>query len=306
MQKLAQACGVQDVEVMFDNECTKENVKTRIEQMGQRCDDDDFFIFYYSGHGTSMEDLVGDEEDGMDEALCFVGPQGQLGGRYFMRDDEFAEIVTDAIPEETRILILTDCCHSGTIGDLDKDIWEGREVISVTGCADSQTSGDMGKGGIFTHSMLLAIDHLQRSGEEDYSVGLLYNATVFQDDKVFNSAQDITIECPPAFAPHQLAWPLVPLGDYSAPLSQALHTAGMPQGDDDDDEEEEGYGGFNPQVLAQMLASNPALCQQLGISPQMAHNIVGIAGIAAGPGAEFVGAIQGGLFGGRCTQCVLQ
>lgn len=38
--------------------------------MAASCEPGDFFVVYYSGHGTNVEDQDGDEEDGNDEALC--------------------------------------------------------------------------------------------------------------------------------------------------------------------------------------------------------------------------------------------
>jgi hypothetical protein len=71
--------------------------------------------------------------------------------------------------------------------------------------------------------MLLAIDKLENAGEEDYSVGFLYNATVEQDDKVFHSAQNITIQSSNAVHPDEMAWPLIPLGgNYEAPFTKAM------------------------------------------------------------------------------------
>jgi len=255
MEALARACGVTDVTAMYDEQCTKEQARDAIQAVGERCGEDDYFVIYYSGHGTSVDDEDGDEEDGKDEALCFVDEQGQISYETCMTDDDFAEAIVNATEDKARIIILTDCCHSGTIADLDKDIWEDREVISIAGCLDSQTSGDMGKGGIFTHSLLLAIDQLAEAEQEDYSCGMIYNATLNNDNKIFNSAQDITIQSSSATAPDRMAWPLMPADgvDYRAPLSQASQaSSGTPGG-------APGVGGMDPGMLA-----------QLGLSPQIA------------------------------------
>lgn len=334
MQQLCRQCGIQDMQVMYDNQCTKEKVAAKIAEMGQRIQDDDYFVFYYSGHGTSMRDTSGDEEDGEDEALCFVGPSGELAGRFFMTDDEFAELVVDNIPEEAKILILTDCCHSGTIGDLDKEVWEDRQVISITGCTDVQTSGDIGKGGIFTHSMLLAVERLKAADEEEYAVGMLYNATVRQDDTVFHSKQDITINCSRGHSPKDMCWPLIPRGDYKAPLSQAVQTAatgagtpgagamgamggmipgglggaagmagmaGIAQALGDGDAAQIG------QQLLQALAQNPQIAQQCGIPPAMLSHIGDLGPLLGSDGSpeDFLSQIHGvdpGMLN-KCAQC---
>lgn len=306
MQQLVRQCGVTDMQVLYDNQCTKEAVAAKIHQIGQRVGDNHYFIFYYSGHGTSMKDSSGDEQDGEDEALCFVGPQGQLAGKYFMTDDEFAETVMDSIHEGANILILTDCCHSGTIGDLEKEIWHGRNVISITGCTDVQTSGDIGKGGIFTHSMLLAIDHLKQTGEEEYCVGMLYNATIHEDDTVFHSKQDITINCVHGISPKNMHWPLIPHGDYKAPLNQAVHSAAASAGIPAASAMMGGDSDAMAQQILQLLTSNPALLQQFGIPPAMAQHIGGLSSvIGGGAPQDFLSAIQGvdpGLLS-KCGGC---
>jgi len=253
MQKLARACGLQTVQVMYNEECTKEKVAAMIQTVGSECQNDDFFIFYYSGHGTNLQDQSGDEADGQDEAFCFVTPDGQISYESCMRDDDFAACICDNVPESAQILILTDCCHSGTIADLDGEQWAGRRAISITGCLDSQTSGDIGRGGIFTHSMLMAIENLKRSGEEEYSVGALFNATLVEDKRIFNSAQDITVQCTSSVKPDEMQWPMMPVAHYRAPLSQAAEA--VQQGDPSE-------------PSAEGMQANAELCEQLGISPQ--------------------------------------
>jgi len=265
MQKLAEACGVGEVQVMYDEQCTKDNVQQLIQMVGSQCRPGDSFIFYYSGHGTSMKDLSGDEADGKDEAFCFVTPSGQITYESCMLDDDFSEIVCSSVPEGVDIVILTDCCHSGTIADLDSACWGGRKAISITGCLDGQTSGDMGKGGIFTHSMLLAIDKLMRKSEDNYSCGLLFNATLKEDERVFHSAQDITIQCTSNVSPDAMAWPLVPKQPYKAPLSQAAEAAvpassGQPSFGSGDD-----------------LKQNAELCEALGIRPEVLQYVTSTA-----------------------------
>lgn len=268
MQALARACGVTNVEVMYDLECQKDKVERKIREIADRCNEGDFFVFYYSGHGTQVPDKDGDEEDGKDEALCFVGPQGQLAIQYFMTDDEVAELLSEVFSEDVRILILTDCCHSGTIGDLDKPCWQNHEVISMTGCADNQTSGDIGKGGIFTHSLLLAIEHLRKTGQSDFAVGQVYNSTLHEDEVMFHSTQDIQLRCSRAVKPQGMPWPLMPSGEYKAPLSQAVSVAYQAVGADASDP-----SGVDGNDLASALLNNPQLLQQLGLHPNVAAMI---------------------------------
>jgi hypothetical protein len=219
VQVLAKACGVTTVWPLYNNDGNLSCVVNAIQRVGGKCSRGDFFIFYYSGHGSEVTDLNGDERDGKDECFCLVTPQGRLDWNYFMTDDQFAETVTQSVPEGVNIIVLSDCCHSGTIADFRSPCWGHRAAISISGCRDSQTSGDTGKGGIFTHAMLMATAELQHGGNEFYTCEALYNKTLDMDNRVFNSEQEITFEHTAAAA-RQMVWPLVPLRTYQAPWAR--------------------------------------------------------------------------------------
>mmetsp|Transcript_64843 Transcript_64843/g.125102 ORF Transcript_64843/g.125102 Transcript_64843/m.125102 type:complete len:540 (-) Transcript_64843:38-1657(-) len=223
MQALARASGVQDLTVAYNEQCTPANVRELVQAIGARCQPNDTFIFNFSGHGTSVTDTDGDEEDHQDEAYVLVDETGQINtDTALMTDDEFSEILVASIPKTTKILVISDCCHSGTIVDFAKPFWRGRKAISISGCRDAQTSGDTGNGGICTHAILLAVDSLQSRGETRYSVAKLFNETLRKDDEVFDSAQDITIDSSVGVRQTDIDWPLVPKSPYTAPHSQPV------------------------------------------------------------------------------------
>lgn len=66
------------------------------------------------GHGGSLPDDNGDEEDGMDETLIPVDyvQAGQI------RDDELFEKFIVPMKAGVTVTCLMDCCHSGTVMDL--------------------------------------------------------------------------------------------------------------------------------------------------------------------------------------------
>jgi hypothetical protein len=74
----------------------------------------DVVVFQFSGHGTEVEDLDGDEVDGTngarDEALC---PYDIAQGA-FLIDDDLAGVFA-AIPDGVNVTCFVDCCHSGTV-----------------------------------------------------------------------------------------------------------------------------------------------------------------------------------------------
>eukprot|EP00928_Gymnodinium_smaydae_P001600 TRINITY_DN10580_c0_g1_i1.p1 TRINITY_DN10580_c0_g1~~TRINITY_DN10580_c0_g1_i1.p1 ORF type:complete len:336 (-),score=55.49 TRINITY_DN10580_c0_g1_i1:179-1186(-) len=221
MLDLAQACGIIDVNVMRNTQCTRDAVKAKIQEVGSRCQADEYFVLYFAGHGERVEDEDGDEDDGFDEAMVLVDEQGQFQiPETFLTDDVLATTITESISSDVRILIIMDCCHSGTIADLDKDVWEDYEAISITGCTDDQESQDMGKGGVFTHALLMGIDNLQKEDTDEYSVGMAFNMALKYDDDIFNSSQDLTIQMSSRATPENMAWPLVPQIMYTCPFKR--------------------------------------------------------------------------------------
>jgi hypothetical protein len=65
----------------------------------------DIFYLSYSGHGGQLPDLNGDEDDTLDETWCLY--DGEL------IDDELAALWA-RFASGVRILVTSDCCHSGT------------------------------------------------------------------------------------------------------------------------------------------------------------------------------------------------
>merc|ERR1719428_1687218 len=119
------------------------NVLRAIEELGDRCDADDTFVFYYSGHGAGMRDQDGDEADGMDEALCLPDAGGNCTTTTWLRDDDFA-LAVSRLRAGQKLMVL-DCCHAGTMLDFNKQhLWEGQTAVSIVGCKDAQEASGMG------------------------------------------------------------------------------------------------------------------------------------------------------------------
>ncbi|OHT11283.1 Clan CD, family C14, metacaspase-like cysteine peptidase [Tritrichomonas foetus] len=111
----------------------------------------DELTIFYTGHGASVKDKNGDESDGFDEAMVF--DKGHI------IDDKLVQILQDNANGKTRILLLTDCCHSGSIWDIQSaekhNIKLPGNIISVSAAKDAQTAKQTTIGnksqGIFTY-----------------------------------------------------------------------------------------------------------------------------------------------------------
>ena len=93
-------------------------------------------VIYYTGHGTQVKDTNGDEEDGFDEALVFVDGN--------VIDDTLVETLIKQKNSTNKCVLISDCCHSGTIWDLQGGDIRGRKlpdgVMSMSAASDRQTA----------------------------------------------------------------------------------------------------------------------------------------------------------------------
>ena len=103
---------------------------------------------HYSGHGCGVRDLNGDERDGKDE--CLVPSDYNTHG--LVKDDHIKNILKN-FNKNTKVTMISDCCHSGTIADLKYRYIHGQKhsesvtvcpakIVCISGCKDNQTSAD--------------------------------------------------------------------------------------------------------------------------------------------------------------------
>ena len=71
----------------------------------------DVVVITFSGHGTYVPDLNGDEADGLDEALCPYDLQTKGAA---LVDDEIRTLFASRKPG-VRLVLIADSCHSGTV-----------------------------------------------------------------------------------------------------------------------------------------------------------------------------------------------
>lgn len=213
MRALAASCNIKDYTELSNTQATAAAVSAAIKQVGSRCHDHDYFVFYYTGHGDRMLDDDADEESGFDNSFCLVDAMGNCNHTTYMRDDDFADLITSSVPPKCRVLVLSDSCHSGSICDLGKWQWAEREAVSITGCQDHQVSAGTGKGGVFTLSMLNVIHEVQDE-HTDAPIGLMYNMILTHSKVVFQGQQDITLQCSASATPTSMPWPLAPVQHF--------------------------------------------------------------------------------------------
>jgi len=213
---LAKTCGAEVAE-FYDKQIggsqgfpDRDMIVNWIQQKSQELGPDDTFVWFYAGHGNGAEDEDGDEEDGQDEELCFVTEAGYYNP---IKDDLVSSLLKSFNPD-THILVVTDCCHSATVCDLESEDMIGRPVVHLAAVKDEQCAQDLGDGGAFTSSLLETIENYLEEGTELFSLTDLFNKT--HDDFSDRFAeQDFCIEMTTDFDPDTFMWPLIPPEGWS-------------------------------------------------------------------------------------------
>lgn len=97
--------------VLTDEAATRDGMLAALEQLAKVAGPNDTVYFHYSGHGSQVDDLNGDEpDDHLDETL--VPQDGRTPGIRDITDDELDAIFARMAAKNAFIVL--DSCHSGT------------------------------------------------------------------------------------------------------------------------------------------------------------------------------------------------
>jgi hypothetical protein len=90
---------------------TIRNVKSAMKWLVKDSTSKSHLFLHFSGHGAQMVDYGGEESDDKDESIRV------LDG--VIRDDDIQECLFDSMAKGAALTAIFDCCHSGSILDLD-------------------------------------------------------------------------------------------------------------------------------------------------------------------------------------------
>jgi len=112
---------------------TKDNIMEAFKTLVKEAKKGDALFVHYSGHGVSLPDDNGDEEDGMDEALAPVDYASHSSFEEGMiRDDDLFKTLVGSLKGGITMTCVMDCCHSGTVLDLPYKFVAGSESSEMT------------------------------------------------------------------------------------------------------------------------------------------------------------------------------
>ena len=134
--KLLEQCGYTDVKTLKNQNATKNNILSALNNLIGRCNLGDRVYIHYSGHGQLMTDLNGDEAtrwDGWhslwDESIipydAYMTYCDKDRGEKHISDDELSFYLTkirNVVGKKGEIIVVIDACHSGdaTMGDMNE------------------------------------------------------------------------------------------------------------------------------------------------------------------------------------------
>ena len=100
-----------NMKILRDEAATRANVLSALNEFVSQVGPNDIAYIHYSGHGSQVEDVNGDEgKDGLDETI--VPHDGRTEGVPDITDDELEEILSK-LKTKSAVVVL-DSCHSGT------------------------------------------------------------------------------------------------------------------------------------------------------------------------------------------------
>lgn len=157
MAKVLSSVGKYEFKILKTEQATASAILAHIDDAASTLKSGDMFVFYFSGHGGQKPAANKDEEaDGQDETLCTFASE--------IVDNDLAERWLKFAPG-VRIVMLSDCCYSGTNNKLvvmrtnqqatpinfaGKIPGMQAQMIHFGACRDDQNSSAGPFGGIFT------------------------------------------------------------------------------------------------------------------------------------------------------------
>jgi len=99
-----------EIRTLTDARATTSGIKSGLAWLVAGARAGDVLVFHYSGHGSQVPDVHGDERtDGLDEIICPY----DLDWDAPFTDDDLHEALK-GVPAGTNLTVVLDCCHAGT------------------------------------------------------------------------------------------------------------------------------------------------------------------------------------------------
>ncbi|MFZ1404742.1 MAG: caspase family protein, partial [Anaerolineae bacterium] len=100
--------------LLINEQATRQAITAAWHGLTEQTQAGDTVFIQYSGHGSQMRDVHGDEEDGMDETILPHDTRDPGRQVFDITDDEIKEWVDALLAKTDNVVLLFDCCHSAS------------------------------------------------------------------------------------------------------------------------------------------------------------------------------------------------
>ena len=95
--------------ILTDARATRDNIINGLKWLVAEAVEGDLLVFHYSGHGSQVLDIFGDEKEWRDETIC----PHDFETEGMIKDDDLRKIFS-GVPTGVNLEVILDSCHSGT------------------------------------------------------------------------------------------------------------------------------------------------------------------------------------------------
>ena len=121
---------------LLDEKATYQNITDQLSAFTKQTKKGDMIYLHFSTHGQPVEDLIGDEEDGWDEAIVPIDAyklfrKGVYEGHKHLLDDQLNQYVKklrEKIGPTGFLYVVIDACHAGTSSRANDETVRGTKV----------------------------------------------------------------------------------------------------------------------------------------------------------------------------------
>ncbi len=128
----------ENIKLLLNNKATKQNIIDSFNDMANIVDGDDIFLFSWTGHGTQVIDIDGDDGDGYDEGICPYDTK--------IKGKELINVITDdeldsylSLIGAEGLFLMFESCMSGGLVDVETepnysfvDVNDDRRVVVMS------------------------------------------------------------------------------------------------------------------------------------------------------------------------------
>ena len=100
--------------LLVNEQATRQAITDAWRSLAEQTQAGDTVFIQYSGHGSQMRDVHGDEEDGMDETILPHDTRDPGRQVFDITDDEIKEWLDALVAKTDNVVLLFDCCHSAS------------------------------------------------------------------------------------------------------------------------------------------------------------------------------------------------